>query len=449
MLPIEQQARKFLKYNVIVNLADAAFFGIGWGFGSFGTIIPLFFAQMTDSAILIGLIPAIHAVGWQIPQLFTAGWVTRMRKYKPAVLWMTIHERVPFLGLALAAWMLPVFGVKIVLPFAFFLLIWQGLGAGFTANPWQSMIAKIIPSDSHGTFFGMQSAVANVLISLAAVGAGYLLDVLNSPLDYALCFLITFASMGASFFFVSLTREVTDTEKEIPAGNNDFWKGARAILRKDASFRWFLAFRVLFQFATMGFAFYIVYGLRAFSMDPLTAGYLTAALTVSQTVANVGMGWLADRLGHRSMLIAGAVAVALSSLAAWAAPSVSWLYLVFILAGLANVSYWTIGMAMTVQYGTEAERPIYIGLSNTLIAPATIFAPLLGGWIADTAGYQTTFMLSAIGGVLTTLLLVFLVKAPSRLQKTHALTEAIPEILDFIPEPAKEIERVYKEHKDQ
>src|SRR5512133_3146966 len=216
MLPIEQQAHKFLRHNVIVSMADAAFFGIGWGFGSFGTIIPLFFAQMTDSAILIGLIPAIHAVGWQIPQLFTAGWVTRMRKYKPAVLWMTIHERVPFLGLALAAWMLPVFGVKIVLPFAVFLLIWQGLGAGFTANPWQSMIAKIILSDSHGTFFGAQAAIANVLISFAAVGAGYMLDVLNSPLDYALCFLITFVAMALSFFFVSLTREVTDTEKEIP-----------------------------------------------------------------------------------------------------------------------------------------------------------------------------------------------------------------------------------------
>ena len=93
-------------------------------------------------------------------------------------------------------------------------------------------------------------------------------------------------------------------------------------MRKDAGFCWFLVFRVVYQFATMGFAFYIIYGLRAFNMDALTAGYLTAALTVSQTIANVGMGWLADRLGHRSMLIAGAVAVALSSFAAWAAPSI-------------------------------------------------------------------------------------------------------------------------------
>jgi len=415
MLSLEQQIRKSLKYNVIVNLADAGAFGIGWGFGSFSTVIPLFFAQMTTSAILIGLIPAIHAVGWQIPQLFTAGWVSRMRKYKPAVLLMTIHERIPFLGLLLAAWMLPTFGVQIALPFAFIMLVWQGLGAGFTANPWQSLIAKIIPPDSRGTFFGAQAAVANIIISVSAVAAGYLLEILKSPLDFMLCFLITSLAMAVSYFFISLTREPEDTEKVMLPEDHNFWNAARDILRRDANFRWFLAFRIIFQFATMGFAFYIVYGLRSFNMDAVTAGYLTAALTISQTAANLGMGWIGDRLGHRSMLIAGAFAAALSSYAAWAAPSTAWLYLVFILSGLANVAYWTIGMAMTVQFGTESERPVYIGLSNTLIAPATIFAPVIGGWIADLAGYKTTFALSAVGGLLTAALLIFFVKDPRQL----------------------------------
>lgn len=412
MLPLEKQLRQHLKFNVTVSMADAAFFGMGMGFGSFGTILPLFFAHMTNSAILIGLIPAIHAVGWQIPQLFTAGWVSRMRRYKPAVMLMTIHERVPFLGLILAAWLLPAFGARVALPVAFFMLIWQGLGAGFTANPWQSMIAKIIPGDSQGTFFGVQSAMANILMSGAAIGAGYLLDVLDSPADFMLCFLVTILAFAASYFFLSLTREPEDTEKVMPPEDHRFWQSAGAILRRDANFRWFLAFRVLYQFATMGFAFYIVYSLRVFNMDPVTAGYLTAALTISQTIANVGMGWLGDRLGHRSMLIAGALAVALSSFAAWEAPSLGWMYLVFVLSGLANVSFWTIGMAMTVQFGSEAERPVYIGLANTLIAPATIIAPILGGLIADLAGYQMTFFISTIGGLLTTLLLIFLVRDP-------------------------------------
>jgi MFS family permease len=184
------------------------------------------------------------------------------------------------------------------------------------------------------------------------------------------------------------------------------------ILQRDKNFAAFMAVRILYQFATMGFAFYIVYGLRRFEMDTITAGYLTATLTIAQTIANAGMGWLSDRVGHKKMLAVGMVSVALSSLLAWAAPALEWFYLVFIISALANVAYWTIGMALVVEFGSEAERPMYIGMSNTLVAPFTIIAPILGGWIADSFGYQTTFLLSAIGGVIVTLMMLFLVKDP-------------------------------------
>jgi len=417
-VPIEFQLRKDLKYNVSVNLVDAAFFGLGWGFGSFGTIIPLFVSQMTDSAILIGLIPAIHAVGWQLPQLFTANTVSRLRRYKPMVMLMTIHERVPFLGLALVAWLLSSMGTTAALVITFILLIWQGLGAGFTANPWQSMIAKIIPSDARGTFFGVQAAAANIIISGAAVAAGYTLDLLDSPFDFAVCFLAASAAYGVSMAFLGLTREPEDTLKEIPAVQPPLLNGMGRIWREDTNFRWYLVVRFLYQFATMGFAFYIVYALRQFNMDSITAGYLTAALTISSTVANAGMGWLGDRIGHRAMLIIGMFAVIIGSGVAWLAPSLDWFYLVFILMGISNVAYWTIGMAMTTEFGSEVDRPVYIGMSNTLIAPATIVAPILGGWIADLFGYQTTFALSTLGGLVVALMLLALVKEPRKMLKS-------------------------------
>jgi MFS family permease len=415
MLSIQQFTRKHLRFNVTIGLMDAALFGLGWGFSSFGTVIPLFVSQMTDSAILIGLIPAIHAVGWQLPQLFTANQVARLRRYKPMVLMMTIHERIPFLGLALVALSMATLGKTAALIVTFLLLIWQGLGSGFTANPWQSMIAKIIPSDARGSFFGIQAAVANIVISGAAILAGYLLDLFDSPLDFALCFGIASIGYWGSMAVLSFTREPHDAEKVVPETQPSVFKGMGEILRRDRNFSAFMAVRVLYQFATMGFAFYIVYALRKFHMDAITAGYMTAALTISQTIANAGMGWLSDRVGHRAMLIIGMAAVALSSLLAWGAPALNWFYLVFIVSGLANVAFWTIGMAMVVQFGTETERPIYIGMSNTLVAPFTIIAPILGGWIADVFSYQTTFMLSAIGGVIVTLMMIFLVKDPSKL----------------------------------
>jgi len=409
---LEEAVRKTLKYNITVNLLDGAFYGLGWGFGSVGTIITLFVSRMTHSALLIGLIPAIHSVGWQLPQLFMANSVARLRRYKPMVMWMTIHERLPYLGLALVALFMVTLGNKAALGLTFIMLIWQGLGAGFTANGWQTMIAKIIPSDWRGTFFGAQAAVANVLISMAAIAAGYILYKVHDPLNFAICFTLTIVGMGISMVFLGQIREPVDNEKTIPEHQPSPWKGGLEILRGDKNFSAFLVVRLLSQFATMGFAFYIVYGLRRFGMSDLTAGFLTAAVTLTQMVANIVMGWLGDRLGHRAMLIAGSVAVTLSSLMAWGAPSLNWMYLVFILSGLANVAYWTIGMAITTEFGTEETRPTYIGLSNTLVAPFTIIAPLLGGWIADTAGFQATFMISAVGGLVTAGLLFWLVRDP-------------------------------------
>jgi MFS family permease len=417
MLPLttlEKNVRTHLRHNVTVNLLDGALFGFGFGFASISTVIPLFITHLTDSAILIGFAPALHTIGWQLPQLFTAGHLSRMRRYKPSVLLNTINERVPFLMLAIIAWLIPTIGTKAALVLAFVALAWQGFGGGFTANAWTSLIAKIIPAESRGTFFGVQGGLVNLTVGIAAIGAGYLLDWLDYPIDFATCFFITSVAMVGSYIAIAQTREPEDTEKVIAEEKTHFWQGARTILRRDRNFDWFLAARTLAQFASMAFGFYILYGLRRFDMSEITAGYLTAALTITATFANAAMGWLGDKWGHRSMLILGAIATILSTSLAWFAPSLNWLYPVFILAAIANVSIWTIGITFTVGFGTEAERPHYIGLSNTLIAPATILAPILGGWMVDHIGFHIAFGVATLAGVVTAAIFIFLVRDPRK-----------------------------------
>lgn len=410
--PLEKEIHQNIKFNLVANLSDGAMFGMAIGFASFSTILPLFVATMTNSATLIGLVPAIHSAGWLLPQLFTAGHVSRLRSYKRTVILSTIHERVPFLGLAIVALLLKYIGNKAGLVLTFLILIWQGLGGGITANAWTSMISKIFPPESRGTFFGMQSGLANLFISLSAIGAGYLLNSLASPLDFVACFLIACFFFTTSWFALAATREPEDKEKIIPEEKTHFWDDAKRVLSRDSNFNWFLTTRVLSQFATMGFSFYIIYALRDFNMTEVIAGYLTATLTITQTIANILMGWLGDRVGHRIMLITGAVAAVLSAILAWNATSITWFYPIFILAGMTNVSLWTISMTMTVDFGTEGERPIYIGLAQTLTAPATIIAPILGGWIVDSVGFIPTFIISTILSLTMLGILIFLVKDP-------------------------------------
>ncbi|MGD0610814.1 MAG: MFS transporter [Anaerolineales bacterium] len=415
---VEQEVRQHLRYNVTVNMFDGAFFGFGFGFSSLTTFVPIFLSRMTSSAILFGLVPSIHNTGWLFPQLLTAGWVSRLRRYKPSVLLMTVNERLPFVGLAAVAWFLPGLGRQIGLVLTFLLLAWQGLGAGFTANPWTSFIAKIIPSEFRGTFFGSQAAASNFMMSVGAVLAGILLTRVSDRFNFSLIFLLTFGCMIVSWIFLSSSREPVDLEKEVPAKPAPFWKGTRTILRKDVNFRWFITARMLSQIAITGFAFYIIYCVKQFSMNDLTAGILTAASTISQIIANPLMGWAGDRWGHHTVLLLGAFAAVLSGLLAWYAPGLIWFYPAMVLAGLANVAVWTIGMAMTVEFGSEAERPVYIGLSNTLVAPFAILAPIFGGWLADAAGYRIMFLFAAAGGLITMAVLYLWVRDPRHVDKT-------------------------------
>jgi MFS family permease len=403
---------KTYRFNFIVNVMDGGFFGSAIGFASFITVIPLFVDTMTDSALLIGLIPAIHSVGWQLPQLFTANRVARLRRYKPMVLFMTIHERLPFFGLGLVAWFLPSLGPRTGLWLTFGLLIWQGLGGGFTATAWQAMIAKIIPVDRHGTFFGFQSAFANLFASGSGVLAGLLLERLDLPLNYTLCFALAGLAMAFSYFFLALTREPLSPVEEVSSPAKDFYRSLTSILKRDTRFRWFLVVRGLSQFSVVAFSFYTVYAVRYMGMNEATAGLMMGVYTFGQIAANPLMGWIGDRWSYPFVMTIGVLAATMSAVVAITAPQLNWFYLAFILAGVANVSIWTIGLAMTLQFGSLAERPAYIGLANTLVAPVTILAPLFGGWLADYGGFEYTFILSAVCGLITAIVLWVTLRSP-------------------------------------
>jgi predicted MFS family arabinose efflux permease len=84
------------------------------------------------------------------------------------------------------------------------------------------------------------------------------------------------------------------------------------------------------------------------------------------------------------------------------------------LSAFGLVAVWTIGITFTVGFGSDTERPTYIGLSNTLITPATIFAPILGGWMVDNLGFGPTFGLSAVIGIITVGLLILIVRDPQK-----------------------------------
>jgi MFS family permease len=405
---------KDLKHNFLVNMLDGAFFGWGVGFSSYTTIIPLFVSTLTSSATLIGLIPAIHNMGWQLPQLLLAKRISRMERVKPFVVRATIHERAHLLGLGVVSLLVPIVGVEVALILTFLLLIWQGLGAGFTANAWQIMISKVIPGNILATFFGAQSAGANLLASLGAYIAGLLLVALKPPFDFASCFFITSGLYLFSWLFLNATREKPSLISSEAITPQPLWHDIKRILKQDKSFTNFLISRFFSQFGMMATAFYAVYAVKELNVSSLQVGVMTSVLLITQVVMNPLLGRLSDVWSRKWVLVLGSISAAASACIALVVKEADLFYLVFILTGIAATAFWTIGITISLEFGDESQRPTYVGMANTLISPATMLAPLLGGLLADSFGYSVTFITSAALALVSSLILVVLVKDPGR-----------------------------------
>ncbi|MCY3834065.1 MAG: MFS transporter [Chloroflexi bacterium] len=419
MLP--QDLRDKLRHNAFVNIMDGSLFGFGiMGLASYVTIIPLFLSFLTESTALIGFVAALFHIGWQAPQLITSNYVASLPRYKPVVLAMTLVERLPFFGLALLAFSIPVIGKETALIAAFLLLGLQSLGGGLTGTAWQSMISKIMPPHRLGTFFGIQSACVNLFGAGGALLASVILERVAFPEGFGLLFLITGASLLVSFVFLAMTYESKSAPKNIaePVEWRRFGGRLRQILRRDDNFRWFLIARGLTAVSLTAISFYTIYGIRRFDMAPEFAGALTSVLLISNMLSSSVIGWIGDRWGHRRVLIAANLFTVLAIVIALAAPDVRWFYGVFALTGVVNSAQWSTIMTITVQFGSVAERPYYIGMANTLIAPVTIFAPIIGGWLVDAVSFDLTFGIFALAGLLSILVYVVPMRDP------RALTEA-------------------------
>ncbi len=315
---MREEIQKNVRFNFTVNVLDGAFFGFGLGVASYVTVIPLFVSTLTDSSALIGLIAAMHMIGWQLPQLLTANRVARLRRYKPMVMLMTLNERFPFFALALVALALPVIGKRTRLDLTFLFVIWQAMGGGLTGTAWQSMIGKIMPADWRGTFYGAQSSARE---PARQPRRGYRRGDPRRDRCAAKLRPLLLDHRYRHDDLAGLSRRDPRAGSRPPARETsrttrEFWRGIRDILRGDHNLRLFIVARITAQIASVGFAFFTVYAVAVHGMDVGTAGVMTGVLMLTQTVANPIVGWLGDRTSHRLIFALGAVLAGGSALLA-------------------------------------------------------------------------------------------------------------------------------------
>jgi MFS family permease len=405
--------REHVRHNALALTVDFSLFMVGMSFASQSTILPAFAEHLGAPNVVIGAIPAVMTVGWFLPSLFAAGHTESLARKLPFVLRWTVWERVPFLALAVAAFTVARWVPEVALGILIAaLLVVTGTG-GVLMPAWMDIVGRVIPTTLRGRFFAISNAIGSAGGLLGSVGTAYFLAAVPAPASYGVCFLFTSLFMGLSYVALAVVREppAAVTVPRRPLGA--YLRRVPAVLGRDPNLGWFLAARACSAVGMMASAFYTVHALRDWHAPAWWVGTFTTVLLAGQLAGNLALGWVADRAGNRLVLIIGVAASLLANLAALSAPSLPWFALTFALQGVQLAAISVSAMTVLLEFApTVDERPTYIGLGTTLLAPAAFVAPLAAGAMADALGFRAVFGWAAVGSAVALALLVALVRDP-------------------------------------
>lgn len=170
------------------------------------------------------------------------------------------------------------------------------------------------------------------------------------------------------------------------------WLSIRISLGENAksnpSYTWWVINRLAFLVGVTNIASFAVF----FLQSRLGLEREQAAGPASQLIMVVGVfilllavpsGWLADRFGHKSLVIISGFCGALGAFLLISAPNLAWIYAGAILIGSAAGTFYTSNWALGSTLVPKNEAGRYLGISNLAGAGAGAVGAYIGGPLAD------------------------------------------------------------------
>jgi MFS family permease len=395
--------------NFASLVCDWVCFVTGMAFISYTSVIPSFINQLTDFAPLIGLATTIPNGVWLLPQIIAANYVGGKERKKPWVITLALIARPAYLVLGITTLIVGTRSPWLLL-IVFFVAetIFSSLdGLGTVA--WFDILARSIPPQRRGRFYGTAQALSGLL----SVGAGAIVArVLGPggppfPQNYGLVFLSCYALMMISFIGFTFVKEPADPARREREPWHVYLPRMMQLLRGHAQFRLVNSVRLLAALGGLAIPFYVVHATDVLGLGSESIGLFVSAQVLGGVIASLAMGYLNERSGSKIVTqLTAALGVFTPALALGIhyfpppGATVAHVYaLVFLLIGANYAGYMQGFMNFVLEIAPQGEMPAYIGLYNTLGGTVIFVAPLLGGLLLESTSYPILFSAAIVGTV--------------------------------------------------
>ncbi|MCK5224490.1 MFS transporter, partial [Candidatus Calescamantes bacterium] len=334
----------------------------------------------------------------------------------PFVRKLGIFERLPFLLLAIGAFLIPGLDQKVALILILIIYTIKVFSSGLVALPWQELMATVIPVSHRGRYWGISLIVGKLIGLVGAFITGLILARIAYPNNYAIMFLIGFIAVSISFLFLSLNVEPV-IERQSSQVDPGIWSRIKKTLGKDKNFGIYLINRGFTFMSSMGMVFITVYGIQKFNLPISQSATFTAVMLISEIFGAGIWGNLGDKDGYKRVI---EICNFFSIVGLFSLLFVNTLWGLFIVFGILSFAHsgeYLSDQNFAMEFGSEKDRPTYIGMSKTLTGPFFLVAPIVGGSIIQLWGYKSMFLVALIVSVVAFLIIKFLVKDPRKIKE--------------------------------
>lgn len=416
---VERQAQQPLQTRQLLGLRyfwlDGLFSATAEAF--FLNFIPLFAVAYGASNGQVGWIAAIGNLMGALALFPGAQAVEKVGSRRSIVVWTGGGvARAAILTLALAPLLFPDNGRAAIL----MILLLNGIRAfaGNFANPaWTAMVADLVPDFMRGRYFSGRNVAMGAATLLLTPLAGWIIAHGNGvgPGDffgYQVAFVLAFAlGMVATLSFGRIPEPQEPAEQAAPAQARDgVWRSAA----RSPGFLGFVISAFIWNVAlhTAG-PFFNVYLIKELGGTTATVGMAAAVTSLFSLLSQPYWGRFLDRRGSiRMQNIAGYGIIVLPAL--WIVATAPWhVYLINAVGGLMWAGFNLANFNLLLELTPNGQRHRAVALYQTVVFGAAFIGPLLGGYLADAAGFYAIFGLSSLGRLVAMLVLVFLSSRPA------------------------------------
>ncbi|MBV9827841.1 MAG: MFS transporter [Alphaproteobacteria bacterium] len=179
-----------------------------------------------------------------------------------------------------------------------------------------------------------------------------------------------------------------------------------------------------FDFFLIGFV--LAFIVKDWNLTYGQSGAILLASGVSAPFGSLFYGWLADKVGRRTALIASILNVSIATGAMALTPTGAWMYLVLcrFVVGFGVTGLYSVDITLMQEFSPAHKRGWFTGLTTTMLPAGSLLAALLGAFAAPYIGWRGLVAVGLLPALLCLYVRAYVPESPHWLMRRGRFEEA-------------------------